>query len=180
MLERTQNNLQPNFVFIHNPRTSGTSLGQFLIDECSAVPCKELHSTVADIDFPTQDHFVFGFVRNPYAREYSYYTLVNTELTFTEWLSARYITRTLPRHTEAQHTYYDGSCTVFKYEDRTTALITIAEQIEADKDALLSYSKHRNSYRWSTDYRTQYDNEAYDIVTKYCAEDISKYGYVFD
>jgi hypothetical protein len=182
MLKRTQNKNLPDFIYIHCPRTGGTSLGQCLISECSASIYKWLHAKHSDIDVPVNNAFVFGFVRNPYSREYSYYTLVNPKITFNEWLTQRFID-VLPnpsRHSEPQHTYYNESCNVFKYEDRTSSLITIAEKIAADKDSLLSYSKYRNSYRGTTDYRTQYDNESYDIVTKYCAEDISKYGYLFD
>lgn len=181
MLKRTQTENLPNFIFIHNPRTSGTSLSQYLMSECMAVPYKSLHSKASDIHIPLDGYFVFGFVRNPFSREYSYYTLAKTDLTFSQWVEARYVEQRpeLQHNVAPQYTYYNDISVIYKYEDRNESLLDIATRIHTPYEKISSYSLYRNSYSKNVDYRTQYDNITYDTIKRVYQEDLVRFGYDF-
>ena len=61
-----------NFIWIHNPKTAGTSLHNVFLNRHGLDCFRELHATYRDV--PIQDRegkFVFGFMRNPIDQEVS-------------------------------------------------------------------------------------------------------------
>ena len=67
-------NIGSNFVYIHVPKTAGSSLEKML-ETRHGIPKARMHMHSAAIDIPEADRskFVFGFVRHPILAEYSNY-----------------------------------------------------------------------------------------------------------
>ena len=166
-----------DFVFIHNPRTSGTSISKYLVQFKNAQYTGVKHDKIKDLDI--KNRYAFGFVRNPYSRFYSFYTLIRTSKSFksfNEWLMSL-----TPELSDMiiQYEYYNQDCHVYKYEQREEALIEIANNINDNK--IIQYNLYRNSYKYyNEDYRQEYDNVSYDFVTDYCKQDLEKYNYSFE
>lgn len=74
-------------LFIHVPKTGGVSIEGMLLDSCpdarkkfpDAQPSLGRHSTLTPVlkaEPQTQDYWIFGFVRNPWARLVSWYAMI--------------------------------------------------------------------------------------------------------
>jgi len=197
------------YIFIHNPRTSGTGLSLFLNKCCEGktlrIPSdiperRSRHSNYIEIaqHISLTNPYVFGFVRNPYDREYSLYSLMvkmnslvfderklNIGTSFSDWVINIRDTVVWPNsNIRTQKSYFvDESnsvvCNVFKYEDRTNAMETICNNIGGDFEKFKLYDTKINSATVD-DYKTQYTNEAYDLITQRYAEDLETFGYTFE
>ena len=82
------------FVYIHVPRTGGCTV-EDLFEKKHGLVYSQQHDTVRDLGTEDYGKFIFGFVRNPYAQEYSNWTLhcVNTDwppLSYEEWIRLRF------------------------------------------------------------------------------------------
>lgn len=177
-----------NWCFIHVPRTSGTCIRQFLIEHTDSSEYKNVHTKHGEIEFGLDQYFCFGFVRNPYDREYSLYTLAKAHkvarVDFETWITNKFVklenTHRFIDAYELQKDYFKDTAHVFKYESRNEALIKISDNLGLDSNKFISYILYRNSYKYDTDYRSQYTNSSYDIVTKALEQDIETFGYTFE
>lgn len=88
------------FIFVHIPKTGGTSLASFLYRYCEKVIKHQFAEDLLDESVPDVDYFKFSLVRNPWEREISRYfyqrqTPTNElheearKLSFKEWLRRR-------------------------------------------------------------------------------------------
>jgi len=84
------------FVFIHVPRTGGTTV-EDLFKERHGLKYYYQHDGVRELKESDYDKFIFGFVRNPYAQEFSCWALHTNfgdsdwpQLTFDEWVKLRF------------------------------------------------------------------------------------------
>jgi len=84
------------FVFIHVPRTGGTTV-EDLFKERHGLKYYHQHDGVRELKESDYDKFIFGFVRNPYAQEFSCWALHTNfgdsdwpQLTFDEWVKLRF------------------------------------------------------------------------------------------
>ena len=193
------------YVFVHNPRTAGTTLLTFLIEYCRGVvycPKNELyshyvkHRVYADGPERIKNYFKFGFVRNPFSREYSLYkllTLIVNNMTFKEWVMLRFANnigseyeKIKTSYTLPQYGYFcnlNGELVVnwFKYEDRLNALEQIGNVIGVNMKTMRDYRPLNNSMRFDVvNYYKEYDNEMIDLVEKAYKIDLDAFGYTFD
>ena len=85
----------PNHVYIHTPKTGGSSFEQMMWERHGFPVSGDQHNIAADI--PTSDLHkkVFGFMRDPLISEvsnwrYHYFSWGSSKMTFTEWCEWRY------------------------------------------------------------------------------------------
>ena len=82
-----------NWVYIHVPKTAGTTTENLFRDNHNLIVKDEVHTTVYDIE-DKKDKFIFGFVRNPYSSEWSLWNYCQNSwgifLEFDEWCAFRF------------------------------------------------------------------------------------------
>ena len=182
--------------FIHNPRTSGSSITQYLLDSCGGrrllnVPDHAMeHSIYAEEaryrNF--ENHYMFGFVRNPWSREWSLYKLYmhNSNrssaikpMDFKTWLMTPSEWYRNPQY--GMFCDVDGKLKVniFRFEERAAALREISEKINAKSEAFESHDAG-NGTRGGMHYVKDYDQEMIDIIADRYKVDIDAFGYYFD
>jgi hypothetical protein len=197
-----QDTINP-YIFVHNPRTGGTNLSHYLKTYLNAIKYVNpeidqyaLHLSIDGCNLNISEYYAFGFVRNPYDREYSLYTLFNNQnikndqetVSFKEWIMKNFYWPDGHRY-YGNHSYlfpqnkmFNDHVNVFKYEERTDALAEIADHIGVvNKDEFINYRGNVNSFKSEpVDYRKMYDQEMLDITWKYFRSDIERYEYSFD
>lgn len=179
--------------FVHNPRTSGTSITEYLIQHCGGRVLANLpqylrqHSIYAEEvryrKFP--NHYLFGFIRNPFSREYSLYQLYcqarKSTIDFKSWCLSEDRTYRRP-----QYGYFcdrDGKlvATAFRYEDRTNAIEQISSIIKTDAYKFASFTSSKSPvFGVDMSYVKMYDNEMIESISKHYAVDLQAFGYYFD
>jgi hypothetical protein len=179
------------YAFIHNPRTSGTSITEYLINNCGGrrlhnVPeYVQEHSIYAEETryrkFP--NHYFFGFVRNPWSREWTLHKLYMRDtgnvVDFKKWLIEDF-----PWYRRPQYGMFcdlDGNLKVniHRFENRTEAIEEIASRIGTNAQAFESYNVN-NGFNTGMKYVQDYDNEMIDCVAERYYTDIDAFGYYFD
>tara|TARA_Y100001973_G_C5135180_1_gene299921 strand:+ start:237 stop:926 length:690 start_codon:yes stop_codon:yes gene_type:complete len=82
-----------NWVYIHVPKTAGTTTENLFRDHHNLIVEDEVHTTVYDIEDKI-DKFIFGFVRNPYSSEWSLWNYCHHSWgifkDFDEWCAFRF------------------------------------------------------------------------------------------
>jgi hypothetical protein len=197
------NEINP-YIFVHNPRTGGTNLSHYLETRLNAIryvnpwtglyTSKDGHLGIRCCNLNISEYYSFGFVRNPYDREYSIYTLYKNNETvfvynsFKDWIMHNFYWPDGHRYYGnhpflfQQNEMFNDDVNVFKFEERTDALAEIADHIGVvNKDEFINYRGNVNSFKSEpVDYRKMYDQEMLDITWKYFRNDIELYGYSFD
>jgi hypothetical protein len=85
-----------NFVFIHVPRTAGTTAEDLFRSKYGLEPIYgEQHDIFANLEEHDRQKFIFGFVRNPYSQEFSNYFYHTQQsgwphISFEEWVRLRF------------------------------------------------------------------------------------------
>ena len=189
------------FVYVHVPRTAGTVIEEMFATRYGLNDDPNQHGILADVTNRLSDEvYSFGFVRNPYAQEYSTWELhcVETDwprITFDDWISWRYDDLCI---TERYH-FPDGhggdvigrifninpsagyftdvsgeriATDIFRYEQLEEAWDRISNKIEMDM--------RMQQLPLSERYKAAYNNRTFDLVTKFRDTDISTFGYNFD
>jgi hypothetical protein len=179
------------YAFIHNPRTSGTSIADYLIKNCGGKILRNVedyaveHGVYAEqIKYrPFPNHYIFGFIRNPFSREVTLHKLycrnTGNVVEFKKWLFDDF-----PWFRKPQYGYFCDTqgvikANIFRFEDRSNAIATIASIIGTDAAALESHNVH-NGFNINMSYIKQYDNEMIDLVSQRYAVDLKAFGYYFD
>lgn len=192
------------YLFVHNPRTSGTSLTNFLVNYClgnryrlnnETESSNILHRAYAASNNKFDEYFKFGFCRNPFSRELSLYKLIIAEnhVSFKEWIINRFsndydadLDKKFSYFRLPQYGYFcdlDGvvKVNVYKYEQRQTALLDIGNHLKIDLSKIYKYRPENNSPRFNIqEYHKEYDNEMIDLVEKAYKIDLDYFGYTFD
>lgn len=179
------------YAFIHNPRTSGTSITEYLIKNCGGrrlnnVPeYAQEHSIYAEETryrkFP--NHYFFGFVRNPWSREWTLHKLymrdTGTVIDFKKWLLEDFPWYRRPQYGMFCDLEGNLKADVYRFEDRTEAIAEIASKIGTDAQSFESYNVN-NGFNTGMKYVQDYDNEMIECVAKRYHTDIDAFGYYFD
>ena len=184
-------NHQHKFLFIHVPRTGGTSIeAQFQYNEAKE---KNKHWNLNDWknqlngeDFDS--YFKFTFVRNPWdilISKYvcSWYAVKHRggEIGYQSGKSLKYF---LDHYQPAEHEHGDGLLDYFdpeqmdfvgRFENRVQDIEYISRNIGININA----NKKDRSHKDKKHYTEYYDDETREIVAKRYAKDIEYFGYKF-
>lgn len=179
------------YAFVHNPRTSGTSITKYLIENCGG---RRLQNVPDDIQEHTiyaeetryrkfPNHYFFGFVRNPWSREWTLHKLymekTGNNIDFKKWLLEPLEWYRRPQYGMFCDMEGNLKVNVFRFEDRSNAIATIAEVIKTDAKRLESYNVN-NGFNTGMRYTYDYDNEMIECVAERYSTDIDAFGYYFD
>ena len=187
-------NHQHKFLFIHVPRTGGTSIEtQFQYNEAKE---KNKHWNLNDWknhlnheDF--DDYFKFAFVRNPW-------DIIVSKYLDRGWYSSpiqgrggeigyhcgKNLKYFLDRYQPAEHEHGDGLLDYFdpeqmdfvgRFENRVQDIEYISRNIGININA----NKKDRSHKDKKHYTEYYDDETREIVAKRYAKDIEYFGYKF-
>ena len=180
--------------FIHNPRTAGTNISAYLKEFCGGRTLANLpyyvslHSIYAEEvkyrKFP--NHYLFGFIRNPFSREYSLYQLyhatIDDSIDFKTWC----LSREDRLFKKPQYGYFcdingNVAVNIFRYENRTEAINTISQNINTNPEQFDSFKTDETRvYNADMSYTKMYDNEMIDYLSEQYAVDLEAFGYYFD
>jgi hypothetical protein len=191
----TQNNWQ----YVHIPRTAGTHAEQLFLTRHGLDITHSQHAIIGDESI-TQQKFRFGFVRNPYAQEYSSWELhcVDTDwprITFEDWVLWRYVDPVIAKTYDFSavpdnETYgrlfninpsagyfcdYSGVCCaskIYRYEELQSSWADISVHIGLDMNFPINSISER--------YKSAYTNRIFDIITEHRHTDLELFGYGFD
>jgi|SaaInlV_165m_DNA_1040744.scaffolds.fasta_scaffold38728_1 chondroitin 4-sulfotransferase 11 len=181
-------------VFVHIPKTGGTSLGKLLLGDLDAYEGKT-HSPFSGPYLKFPQYFKFSFVRNPWDRIVSYYhekkCLNNVSFSdyikmvrgdFPEkrrelsrrdpnvWKHARgYLNFWLPQKS-IKHLDYIG-----KLESIQSDWETISKRLNINHPLI-----HARKTLDRSPYQDYYDGESKEIVRKLYEEDVQYFGYSYE
>lgn len=176
------------WIFIHVPKTGGTSIEKALGGRNFRLPYHAPHwYTVRELG----PHFTFGFLRNPWARAVSYYRFMTRDqkpdqrLSFKHWIMLKpfympqdmwYGGDKLPSvHRRPQMWWLDGCDFIGRFEQLESDLNTVLERL-GEKPVRLE-RMHTTTGR---DWRLEYDTETRAYIAEVFAEDIAEGGYTFE
>lgn len=179
--------------FIHNPKTAGTSISQWLDDNFNTIEGRK-HGSWKEVDeFFPKTIFTFGVVRNPWERLASWYMFAG-EGNFEEWLSLRLLyghndlpsvgMSFKPSVGWARQWYNLGTPQADWLGDKINYTIRF-ENLENDFkeiQRILDCNKPlpiTNTSRL-TDYKDLYTIELAELVKEVYIKDIIRYGYKYD
>lgn len=173
------------FIFIHIPRTGGTSIECLFDSEIGEGKHGSLFSIEKKIDI--SNFFKFSFIRNPWDITISkyfapYYHEINK---LSDKSLLYFLENYFPAPNEAGdsfHDYFDPIKMDFigRFETRETDLDYISNKIGIQLDPKFSVkSKEMQRKRSKKHYTEYYDDETKQIVAERYAKDIEYFGYEF-
>jgi Sulfotransferase family len=184
------------FLFIHVPKTGGTSieaaLKQFAVNGISDILTG--HATAADLRGVIQDwskYFKFGFVRNPWAAQVSMYNYVMARgKSHPDWPAlhacggfSEYIQRHLMQSAEEGKVRTQSDFLLCPRGKLLVDFVGRFERLDIDFRAackllgLGEISLPRLNGTQAVEHRAYYDRFAYDVVKRIFARDIDEFGY---
>jgi len=183
-------NHKHKFLFIHIPRTGGSSIeSQFNYKENKE---KNKHWTLSDWKRTLgpevfDEYFKFAFVRNPWSRavsDYLFYTQGKT-VTFKDFLlkpNECMPNQIDPAHLMEQHHFIcDENNNLMvdflgRFESLQQDFDIISDRINCPRQQL----PHNNKSCLQGSYKSYYNQETYDIVKQKFAQDIKLFNYKFN
>jgi len=178
-----------NITFIHNPKTAGTSISQWLDDNFETKRGRK-HGHWEEVnEFFPNTVFSFGVVRNPWARLASWYYFANpAKETFEHWLTQRLQINENglsfnPTLTWAKNWYTiatpqadwfgDDINLVLRFEQLSQDFEQIKKLLHCDAElCILNANKEY-------DYRTLYTDDLAELVRDIYIKDVIRYNYEF-
>lgn len=163
-------------LFIHIPKTSGTSIRQ-------GVPCNftKDHQRLRDlekVDGPT-----FSIIRNPYDRAVSMVSHCIKHKKIDKQDFKHWWTTTLPIKLHKDREVYFQEPMVnyltIDGEVKVDTLIEFTEIEERIKELFGVTLPHENAGKRERDYRWYYDDKMYEIITQLYQDDITTFNYKF-
>lgn len=174
-------------IFIHVPRTSGTSIEQFLLknrpvpDGIKHLRASQLHKMIGPAAW--NEYFKFSVIRNPWDKVIShyhqpYYGSINS-------LSGNNLKSFLQKYKPAPWEH-GWQCSDFidkdldliiRFEDRDAGL----KKLESQAGVYVDKNVHHKatSQRRTREYKDYYDDETREIVAHRYKDDIERFGYTF-
>ena len=190
------------FIFIHIPKTAGTSLCNIFLKEKAYIHTKkgryyQSHESVNDLEITNSEemdkYFTFSFVRNPFRRLVSYYNFkINTKyfppkISFKEMCRKIYKKerkgirdRNFLLHTRSCCEYLinkNGEINIDfigKVENLQKDFDFICDKINLQKQIIPKQNKSK-----VVDYTDFYDNETIKITSDIYQSDLEKFSYKF-
>ena len=182
-----------NITFIHNPKTAGTSISQWLDDNFKTIEGRKHGGWKEAQEFFPDTIFTFGVVRNPWERLASWFTFAG-QGEFEDWL----VKRILYGHNDipsigltfkptvgwARQWYNlgkpqadwlgDNINLTLRYENLQEDFNIICDKIGIPCQKLPHKNKSKHKH-----YTEYYDGETKSIVAEKFAKDIEYFGYEF-
>ena len=189
-----------NWVYIHVPKTAGTTTELLFEKQYFLKIEDEQHTTVYDIK-DKKDKFIFGFVRNPYTYEWSIWNYHKSSWgifdSFDEWCAFRFDGKKNECYEKypkkkgeldygyilfirSQAGYFcdkNKKCIaskIYRFEQLKESWGDIQKRINMDIKMDVYDRVHKE------DYKRDYTDYSYDLITKHRAKDIELFGYNFD
>lgn len=196
-------NICDEFVYIHVPKTGGSSFEAMLAD--NGVPLhQQQHTTACDIPDQHAHKPVIGFVRNPYIAEvsnYRYHELSwKTGMTFDDWVIWRYLEQVdwvdkfdiTPQQKQYGHVFAvnpqagyfcnaGGECVahmIYYYEHVHQAVAEICDTWNL-QNTMNMHSVMNYGLGTQKPHHSFYTPTSYDIITEVKAMDLEIFGYNF-
>jgi len=177
-------------IFIHNERTGGVSVRKHLLQyekhferiaSTKHLTCEETKKLVGN---KWDDYLTFAFVRNPYDRLVSWFTVCNEHQ---EWISpvAKYMRKykTLEElvldnrpHEQILLSQYEKTKDVdwlFAYERYDGAMRSLCDMLK------IPYKSRYDNSSYHAHYTTYYTKEMLDIVNEWFKKDLEMFNYNF-
>jgi hypothetical protein len=174
-------------LFVHNPKTAGTSIGTWLQENFKTVVGRKHANIIEGRDFFPDVQMCFGVVRNPLDRLVSWHKFSNdtSKVDFREWVvdqcfrhqpslsfnPARTWAKNWYTLSTPQSDWFDKDCKVLKYETLANDFIEIQKILGCNKPLPVLNSTYRE------DYKTYYDNELAELVRDIYLKDIIRFEY---
>ena len=172
------------FIFIHIPRTGGTSIENLLTKVDERDKHESLFSLEKKVDISS--FFKFSLIRNPWDITISkyvapYYSKIN-KLSNKSLLY--FLENYFPAPNEAGdsfHDYFDPEQMNFigRFENRENDLNYISTQIGVNIDSNIHHRKIQMRNKNKKHYTEYYDDETKQIVAEKYAKDVEYFGYKF-
>jgi len=185
------------FIFVHVQRTGGNTLSNQLIKTFGTD--LEIHSQhgnaqskEAEILYKHRDYLSFGFVRNPWERMFSWYSLLHkNKSNFIHYEQDRFqtfLTNNLTLNSENSHFHYnqlnyfydsEGRRLVdqiYRYEQYTTSVKSIYQRLGRPLTCIIPTLNKTSDYR----YQDYYTKASRALIQEECAADIQHFGYKFE
>jgi hypothetical protein len=159
-----------NFLFVHVPRTGGSSIIAALKAQ---FPCNELpwHHTFTEMKMT--DRFSFGFVRNPWDRCLSMHYATNSKTDFASFLRADHPANRRWGPALCQTKFVAGINFIGRFERLLADFQVVCNQLNVLLPLPhIGRTDHGN-------YQTYYTDETRELVSHLCAQDIETFGYEF-
>lgn len=177
------NNL--NYAFIHIPKCGGTSVKNFLLNEDNKWELNSLHDKYQDDSF--SNFFKFTFVRNPYDRAVSYYTMMTRERgSFFDFIQSYFETMSkFNRFAKCKMLYFIKNehnnkinvDFIGKYENLNSDFKELCSILKIQYKDLPHLNKSKRKHK---DYRKYYNSNSYNLVSNFFKEDLEHFKYSFD
>lgn len=197
-----------NWVYIHVPKTAGTTTEMLFEKQYFLKVEDEVHTTVYDIE-DKKDKFIFGFVRNPYTYEWSIWNYHKNSWgifdEFDEWCAFRFDGKKDECYEKYEHLPIrkrSGSKEELDYgyslfirsqagyfcDENKKCIASKIYRFEQLKESWDEIQKRINmdikmdvyDRVYKDDYKRDYTDYSYDLITKHRAKDIELFGYNFD
>ncbi len=179
------------FVFIHIPKTGGTSIAKILFGYCDHIIKHQFAQDIITESGQYNDYFKFAIVRNPWAREVSRYHYQRktpshefykeaNKLSFKKWLKKRHKDKTFMD-------FYGAPMLDWISDDPGNIIIDFIARLETiNKDwpmicsklkidsqlPVLNISEHKH-------YTVYYDDETREMIARAYEKDIKYFGYKY-
>lgn len=197
-------------LFIHNQKAAGMSIEHILLNSFDGIKLLERHSYAEDgIEYMGREKWnefmSFGFVRNPWSRLVSWYTMIQEtppegKNALWEYVHQNsnsfeeFVINCTETITDVRNSYaYRKSFVRPQYDyftdnkgELAVAFIGRFENLQddfntmLDKAGLASVSLPKLNPTRSKDYKSFYTNQTKDIVAQRFAKDIEKFNYTFE
>lgn len=179
--------------FIHNPKTAGTSISQWLDDNFKTVEGRK-HGNWKEVnEFFPNTIFTFGVVRNPWERLASWYMFAGHHSeNFADWLTQRLMYGTgelsvgmsfKPQFSWARQWYNlgtpqadwlgDNVNLTLRFESLQEDFVEVQHILECDVELPVLNKSNL------TDYKDLYTMDLVELVKDVYMKDIIRYGYKF-
>ena len=175
--------ISEKLIFIHIPRTGGTSiesaLGQKLGNDEKHLAASEIRKKAGDELW--ENAFVFSFVRNPWDRMISLYhqPYFKNQTDYADKGLEHFIRNYNPAAWEKKFYYEyldtDGIDFVGRFENRAADLAKISKETGVTFDVDI----HERKTSRRQDYRSYYDDHSAQLVYDMYRSDIEEFGYKF-
>lgn len=174
-------------LFIHNPKTAGTSISQWLTDNFETIGARKHANAKQALMFFDDVNYIFGVVRNPFDRLVSWHKFINDtqKINFKDWVikncfryqpsmsftSSMTWARNWYDLTTPQYSWFNEHTDILKFENLNEDFTRVQDILGCRNDLNVLNSTHDSNYL------EFYDDELKELVTDLYFKDIVEFGY---